>query len=89
MKKFLPILSFFLICFAANSQTTCSSAIALISGNSCKDSVVIGNKISSTKLNNGSNKTEINTTCLDSGIYVYKVIIDNEFKTSNKLIISK
>ena len=50
---------------------------------------LIGNKVSSNKLNTGTNRTEINLTSLASGIYVYKVIINNVFKTSNKLIITK
>ncbi len=45
MKKIFAIFSFTLICFYANSQTTCSTAISLGSGNICKDSIVMTDSV--------------------------------------------
>ena len=50
---------------------------------------LLGNMVASQKLNSGQNKAVFDLTELASGLYVYKVIINNEFRTSNKLIITK
>ena len=50
---------------------------------------LLGNIVASQKLNAGQNKAVFDLTELASGLYVYKVIINNEFRTSNKLIITK
>lgn len=50
---------------------------------------LLGNMVASQKLNTGTNKAEIDLTQLANGVYVYKVIINNEFRASNKLIITK
>lgn len=50
---------------------------------------VLGNLVVSQKLSSGINKAEFDLTYLSNGIYVYKVTINNEYKTSNKLIIAK
>ena len=50
---------------------------------------LLGNMVASQKLNSGQNKAVFDLTELANGLYVYKVIINNEFRTSNKLIITK
>lgn len=50
---------------------------------------LLGNKVRSKKLNPGKSKTLIDLSDLANGTYVYKVFIDNEYKASNKIIITK
>ena len=50
---------------------------------------LLGNMVASQKLYAGNNKAVFDLTQLASGLYVYKVVINNEFRTSNKLIIAK
>lgn len=50
---------------------------------------ILGNRLSLQKLNAGINKAEFDLTHFSNGIYFYKVIINNEFKTSGKLVITK
>lgn len=50
---------------------------------------LLGKKVNSQKLNSGSKKTEIDLSQISSGIYAYKIFINNVFKASNKLIIAK
>ena len=50
---------------------------------------VLGNLVATQKLSSGMNKAEFDLNNLSNGIYAYKVVINGEYKTSNKLIITK
>lgn len=50
---------------------------------------LLGNLVATQKLVAGPNKAEFDLNTIANGIYVYKVIINEELRSSNKLVITK
>ncbi len=50
---------------------------------------VLGNEVNVKQLNSGFNKVEFDLSNISDSVYMYKVIINAEIKSNNKLIITK